>query len=287
MIGDVARRVPGRLVTDYFGASGVQEAQLLGWLRALFCDIFLNPGDLDPALKDAAASASIKLCSYLDNKIALHMEESRNGIPLADTVLARCVAMAAVPETALDPIGIRRNIAGLIVGTLETTSACVANVLDYLLSQPRLLDAAITVAHMGTLDDVRGYVLEALRFNPQAPFLTRIAQKTTVVGAGTDHATTIPAGTTVIVALMSAMSDPDIFPKPEEFNASRPEGDYLHFGSGIHQCFGRHINRLQLPIIVREILRLPGLRRVAGAKGAIQYDGPLPDRFFVEFDATV
>jgi cytochrome P450 len=284
VVGDVARRVPGRLVSDYFGASGVPEPQLLQWLRDLFHDIFINPGDQDPAVKDAAALASTELCTHLDNVIAAQMEATRNGTVLPDTVLARCVAMTAVPETALDPLGIRRNIAGLIVGTIDTTSDCVGKVLDYLLDNPKLLDSAVTAAHSGTLDDVRGYVYEALRFHPQAPSLIRVAGQDTVLAAGTADSTTIPAGTTVIVALMSAMFDPEAFPAPEAFNNSRPERSYLHFGSGMHQCFGRYINRLQLPIIVRAILRLPGLRRAAGADGAMKFDGPFPDRLLVEFD---
>lgn len=170
------------------------------------------------------------------------------------------------------------------MGTIDTTSDCVAKVLDYLLDQPKLLDSAITAAHSGSLDDVRGYVYEALRFKPQAPSLIRRTDKDTVLAAGTDHATTIPANTTVIVALMSAMFDADAFPAPQEFNPARPERNYLHFGSGMHQCFGRYINRLQLPIIVRAILRLPGLRRAAGADGVMQFDGPFPNRLLVEFD---
>lgn len=284
VVGDVARRVPGRLVSDYFGASGMPEPQLLQWLRDLFHDIFINPGDQDPAVKEAAALASTQLCAQLDQLIAAQMEAARTGAPLPDTVLARCVAMAATPETALDPLGIRRNIAGLIVGTIDTTSECVAKVIDYLLDQPKLLDAATTAAHQGTLDDVRGYVYEALRFNPQAPSLIRVAGQDTVLAAGTEHSTAIPAGTTVIVALMSAMFDVEAFPAPEAFNPSRPERSYLHFGSGMHQCFGRYINRLQLPIIVRAILRLPGLRRAAGASGTMTFDGPFPNQLLVEFD---
>jgi cytochrome P450 len=44
IVSDLARRVPARLVAEYFGASGVEEPRLLGWLRALFRDIFLIRG---------------------------------------------------------------------------------------------------------------------------------------------------------------------------------------------------------------------------------------------------
>ena len=283
IVSDVSRRVPGRLVADYFGASGPDEATRLRWLRALFRDIFLNPGDRDPAVRDAAALAAADLSVWLDEFIAGLIARAQAGEALPDTVLARCVRMQAAPATALDAIGIRRNIAGIIVGAIDTTSECVANALDFLLDRPELLAAAAAAAK-GTLDDVRGFVFEALRFNPQAPFLTRLAVAPAVLARGTEREAAVPAGSVVIAALMSAMSDPGELDAPEEFNAARPARHYLHFGHGLHQCFGRHINGLQLPLIARAILRLPGLRRAPGQEGQVKFDGPFPDRLLVDFD---
>jgi cytochrome P450 len=127
-------------------------------------------------------------------------------------------------------------------------------------------------------------VFEALRFNPQAPFLTRVCLAPAVVARGSAHQTTIPAGSVVLAALMSAMFDADELDQPEQFNPARPARHYLHFGHGLHQCFGRHINRLQIPLIVRSILRLPGLRRAAGQDGVMTKEGPFPERLVVEFD---
>lgn len=284
VVGDVSRRVPGQLVADYFGASGPNEETRLRWLRSLFRDIFLNPGDRDPAVRDAALAAAAELCVWLDEWISGLICRAQAGEALPDTVLARCVRMQSAPETALDVIGIRRNIAGLIVGTIDTTSECVVNALEFLLDRPELLARAAAAARDGTLDDVRGFVFEALRFNPQAPFLTRFAPAPAVLARGTERETPVPAGSVVIVALMSAMSDERELDLPGEFNPARPARHYLHFGYGLHQCFGRHINQLQLPLIARALLRLPGLRRAPGEEGKVKFDGPFPDRLLVDFD---
>ena len=286
VVGNVSRRVPGRLVAEYFGASGPDEETLLRWMRSLFRDIFLNPGDRDPAVRDAALAAAAELSAWLDEWIACLIARAQAGDALPDTVLARCVRMQGAPETALDAIGIRRNIAGLIAGTIDTTSECVVNALDFLLDRPELLARAAAAARDGTLDDVRGYVFEALRFNPQAPFLTRLALAPTVLARGTERETPVPAGSVIIAALMSAMSDACELDAPEEFNPARPDRHYLHFGYGMHQCFGRHINRIQLPLIARAILRLPGLRRAPGDEGKVKFDGPFPDSLLVDFDAA-
>jgi len=284
VVGDVSRRVPGRLVADYFGASGPDEATRLRWLRSLFRDIFLNPGDRDTTVRDAAAVASIEFSAWLDDFITTIIARAQGGETLPDTVLTRCVGMQAAPETALDAMGIRRNIAGLIVGAVDTTSECVANALNFLLDRPELLARAAIAAREGTLDDVRGFIFEALRFDPQAAFLPRLTLEPAVLARGTERETAVPAGSVIIAALMSAMSDASELEAPKEFNPGRPARHYLHFGYGLHQCFGRHINRLQLPLIARAILRLPGLRRAPGEEGQVKFDGPFPDRLIVEFD---
>ena len=59
---------------------------------------------------------------------------------------------------------------------------------------------------------------------------------------------------------------------------------YLHFGWGMHQCFGLGINLVVIPEIMASLLRLPGLRRAQGSAGRVQLDGPFPDRLVLEFD---
>jgi cytochrome P450 len=79
------------------------------------------------------------------------------------------------------------------------------------------------------------------------------------------------------------MFDPEVFIEPKLFRANR-EVEYLHFGYGMHRCFGRAINGVQIPEIVGALLRLPNLRRASGREGRIAYDGPFPDRLILEFD---
>jgi cytochrome P450 len=83
--------------------------------------------------------------------------------------------------------------------------------------------------------------------------------------------------------VLSAMFDPDVFIEPAVFRADR-ETEYLHFGYGMHRCFGYAINGVQIPEIGATLLRLPNLRRAPGSAGRIAYDGPFPDRLILEFD---
>ena len=74
------------------------------------------------------------------------------------------------------------------------------------------------------------------------------------------------------------MFDPAAFPDPELIRADRQRCAYLHFGHGMHTCYGKAINMVQIPEIAMALLKLDGLRRASGSAGRIAYDGPFPDR---------
>jgi cytochrome P450 len=131
---------------------------------------------------------------------------------------------------------------------------------------------------------LRAAVYEALRFNPQTPALLRHCSSPAVVGTGQRHATTVPTGTEVVPLTLAAMFDPAAFPEPGAMRFDRDPALFLHFGHGMHECFGSHINGVQIPEIVAAALRLPNLRRASGTAGRIAYDGPFPDRLVLEFD---
>ena len=81
------------------------------------------------------------------------------------------------------------------------------------------------------------------------------------------------------------MFDPDAFTEPRAFRIDREQSLYLHFGHGLHLCYGRPINLVQIPEMVMALLRLDGLRRATGPAGRAAYEGPFPDRLVVEFNS--
>ena len=80
------------------------------------------------------------------------------------------------------------------------------------------------------------------------------------------------------------MFDPEAFQDPGVLRVDRAFDTYLHFGAGMHTCFGRLMNRVQIPRIAMALLQFDGLRRAGGAAGRLRYDGPFPDRLVVEFN---
>jgi cytochrome P450 len=155
--------------------------------------------------------------------------------------------------------------------------------IDELLRRPKSLGEARDAALRGDIEMVRRYAWEAVRFNPHHPLQVRYCGRETRIAEGSSRSRTIPSKSFVYVATLSAMFDPAAITDPAEFNAQR-EMEYLHFGYGMHACFGRYINAIQIPELVAAVLRLPNLRRAPGRAGRILYDGPFPDRMVVEFD---
>jgi cytochrome P450 len=170
------------------------------------------------------------------------------------------------------------------VAIIPTTSGAVARALDELLRRPETFARAQAAARVDDYATVLQFILEALRFNPIGPGVFRVADADYTVAAGTSRAKTIPQGMRVLVALESAMMDGHVLDDPRAFRLDRPAWQYMHFGYGLHTCFGQYVNAVQLPRILAAVLRQPNLRRAPGARGTLQLSGPFPAHLHVEFD---
>ena len=276
----LTRATAATVVEEYYGVPGPDRATLVRWMRNLFQDAFSNPNN-DPFVRAAALQTRKELEAWILPYIARRRQE---GVQDAQDVLGRLIAFQSPERPWADDDWVRRNIAGLIVGAVDTTSRFSILTIDELLRRPEELAGAQRAAQAGDIDLVRQYAWEAVRFNPHTPLMARFSAKDQVIAAGTEHEHRVPAGSTLVLGTLSAMFDADGFPEPDRFRTDRPIDSYLHFGWGLHQCFGLAVNKVQVPEIVAALLRLPGLRRAPGADGHVQLDGPFPNRLVLEFD---
>ena len=279
VVDTLVRRVTFAFLGEYLGVPEPAEGDLRVWATRLFEFQFADQGG-DPALRAEVDVIAPALRAHIQREI-----ERRRAGPQGDDVLARCLRLQAAGDAWFSDDRIRTAITGFIVGGPPQPPMVVPQAMEQLLRRPRALAEAQAAARAG--DDARlaAYVLEAMRFDPLAPGLPRVVLKDWTLAAGTRHARTLPAGATVLAAFASAMMDPRRVDDPRRFDPDRPASDYIHFGFGLHECFGRHINHATLHLMLKPLLKRANLRRAPGAAGRLRKNGPFAERLELLFDS--
>ena len=186
-----------------------------------------------------------------------------------DDMVKRMVetSFAKKVDFGLARVGI--NAGGLLIGSIETTSQAVAQVIEYILTRPELLKEAQTKARWEDTSQFDAIVWEALRFVPISPYMFRQTGENYTVAKGTKHETTIPSGTNVLVLTQSAMFDPYSYENPNEFNPDRNWYHNFNFGFASHDCLGKYVGMEMIPEMVRQVI----LRENITFENKIDYSG--------------
>jgi len=138
----------------------------------------------------------------------------------------------------------------------ETTVYAIATAISLALTDPRVADLVRNQDSPHT-PAMEALVEEVLRL--EGPLLTAIRRFPTedIDVAGR----TIPAGSTVLLAISSANRDPEAFDQPDEFQAGRPPAAHLALGHGPHYCLGAPLARIEIRTALWSLLhRLPDAR---------------------------
>ena len=279
VVDGLVRQVTFELFSDYLGVPWPEGGDLRVWATRLFEFQFADQSS-DPALRAEVDVIAPALRAHIDAQIAL-----RKAAPGKDDVLSRSLAMQAAGESGFSDVEIRTALMGMIVGGPPQPPMVVPQAMEQLLRRPQVLAQAQAAALAGDDAGLRGYVLEAMRFDPLAPGLPRVVLADGVIARGTAHEARVKAGETVLAAFASAMMDPRRVADPQRFDPARPASDYIHFGYGLHQCFGLHINLATLHLMLKPLLRQSRLRRARGSAGRLSKNGAFAERLVVAFGA--
>jgi cytochrome P450 len=130
------------------------------------------------------------------------------------------------------------------VGELGTIAACVGILAHYLAEHP---DVQQRLREQPSL--LPKAIDEILRI--RAPLIAnrRISTKRVEIGGRK-----LPAGQRITLIWASANRDETVFGDPDEFRLDRDPARNLLYGSGIHECPGAPLARLELRIAMEELL---------------------------------
>lgn len=135
-------------------------------------------------------------------------------------------------------------IFGLSFAGHETTTNLAANCIRSVIENdywPKLQSDASVIPAV---------IEETLRYDSSVIAWRRMAKEDTKIGD-----VEIPAGAKLMVSIAAANRDPDIFPEPDNFDPDRAQPEnHLSFGKGIHFCLGAHLARIEVTIILEQML---------------------------------
>jgi cytochrome P450 len=278
---DIGYRVPAGFCGHYYGVPGPDEDVWTAWQQMLAMYIF-NFWTGNTPFKEEASAVGLRYQSYINDTIRQRWAAVAAGQDVPDDVLTRMITRAITdPAGSLDEAAIRRNLGGLSIGSTIAPSNNIIFALDTIIglkdSDPGTFATILRAITDNDGQLLERCVLEACRIgNPVPPTLFRIAKQDYVVAAGTPRAKTIAVGTTVVLVPTAAVMDAETIDDPARFRIDRPDWNYLIFGDGMHQCSGRAIGTIMLTEAVRAVLKLPNVRRAAGAASHVQFGSGLP-----------
>jgi cytochrome P450 len=249
---ELADEVVGAGIETYFGMPEVASAALRADARDVFRAVFLDAET--PATVSRGKEASARVV----DGIRAAMERVRANPD--DTVVGRLVSAGDLDDDAIP-----RNLVGLVAAWSASVPRAFSLALDVLLDRPPELARVADAAAAGDQRAVATLWLEALRLQPQAPFLIRRARK---------HEQHIAAGDVVVAVTQSGMRDRYVLDQPDGLRLDREPSEYLHFGAGIHRCFGAAISTAQFGALGTELFRGGDVRRA----GPLVWGEAFPER---------
>jgi cytochrome P450 len=260
IVAGFALTYPLHVIMTLLGVPATDEPRMMALTQEFFGtdDPDTQREDVTPLSPEAAAqqwSAAIRdFYTYFDALV-----ESRRATPQDD--LASIVANARRPDGEFFPKEVAYGwYIAIATAGHDTTSSTLAGIAEVLAQHPDQLARAKADRAL-----IPSLVNEGLRWvSPVKHFVRE---------AGGDYllrGQRIARGDRLMLLYQSANRDADAFDAPDEFRLDRKPNRQIAFGFGPHMCIGQHLAKLELRVMLEELLpRLVSLE-VTGERKVVQ-----------------
>ncbi|MEP7102223.1 MAG: cytochrome P450, partial [Burkholderiales bacterium] len=241
--------IPVEIIGNLLGVPHAERAPLRDWSLAIL-------GALEPALSDAmharGNAAVTDMLGHLEGLVARRAQAP--GDPETD-VLTRLIQGEVIGEAGVTEKLLAKellhNCIFLLNAGHETTTNLIGNALRCLAEAP-----AEKARLLAEPERIATAVEEFLRIESSNQLGNRITTVAAEIGG-----VPLSARTQVTLCIGAANRDPAQFANPDALDITRSPNRHVAFGSGIHQCVGMGLGRLEARIAIgRFLARFPNYR---------------------------
>lgn len=221
------------------------QCAFLGWPARLHEPLLLwvRKNHKATLARDTAAMAAI--ANEFDGYISELMEERTNAGAAAPDDITTGLLREKVGDRLLNHEEIVSILRNWTVGELGTITACVGILGHYLAENPDIQRELRENPHL-----LPAAIDEILRLH--APLISNRRVTTRPVEIG---GRSIGAGQRITLMWASANRDEAVFGDPDELRLDRDPAQNLLYGQGIHVCPGADLSRLELRVVIEELLK--------------------------------
>ena len=225
--------VPAIVVLDWLG---LHDEDWKVW-SDIVLEQFSRPGQYGPDM------------SKLDLEKILATLHDRRDHPKGDVLSA--ITQITIDDEPLNDYEMVTMVAQLILAGLDTTTNATAGTLVELFRRPEVRAELADTAHDDRLWATA--IEEFLRYTCPVQGFKRTARTETQLGGKT-----VQPGERVLMLFASANFDEREFDRPNEIDIRRATNRHMTFGRGIHRCLGSHLARLEVKVMIQQVLqRIP------------------------------
>jgi hypothetical protein len=237
LIDDYAGAIPVEVIGNLLAVPRDERGPLRRWSLAILGALEPFPS---PEVLAEGNQAVLDFLAYLERLV--QDRRARPGDPEKD-ILTRLIRGESA-EDRLSETELLQNCIFILNAGHETTTNLIGNGLQLLTEWPderqRLIDRP---------DLIRTAVEEMLRFESSNQLGNRIATAAFDLGGRT-----FGAGTQITLCIGAANRDPAQFPRAHVFDVGRQPNRHLAFATGIHQCAGMNVARLEGRVAISRFL---------------------------------
>ncbi len=237
LIEDFAAAIPVQVIGNLLNVPHDERGPLRDWSLAIL-------GALEPVIGAEAFArgnnAVRDFLAYLE--VLVEHRRARPGNPERD-VLTKLIQGEADGER-LTAKELLHNCIFLLNAGHETTTNLIGNGLVALSQHPDQKQQLIDHPEL-----IKTTVEEILRYESSNQLGNRMTTEAVELGG-----VALPANTSVTLCIGAANRDPSQFADPERFDIARAPNRHLAFGTGVHQCAGMALARLEGAIALSHFL---------------------------------